>query len=614
MAVSMTEAMGKGVGLVNMIGGSPERFVEKATSQKELAKTEISDKIEVQKTIDSEMKSLQGLLVQIKKTADVLMNEDTSAFSQKTSSVRTTDVGGFDDYIKDVRVDSKAHNGSIKIKVEQVATRSQCLIGDKNGVGFHKTDPLGIYGIIRLNLNHGANINVAVAPNQTLDQVLANIKGALVNNGDTHEAFSVAGNNDTSCIEIRSKKTGANNDILFGFTDNADWANIHLFVNNVRKNSIEGVDARVSIDGQVRTQSSNEFIDARPGVSFTVLEVNSADQCNTIEVQEDKSKARQMIIEFSNTLDKLSQFIAKNDRTSRSHLNDKYADPYAELKSYNSEESPLRGNVVIEEAKLLWEKFTSKQTHKTGDITSIYDIGMELKSKTRKEDGVTFDSLVFEDEAKFDKLLAEKFEDVRALFVTSAKVTPQAGNIEQNVGEVQYVPTSSSKPIVSALNGDVNISVKYVDGVVNATNFTITLANGTNVAATDSKLYTNGDRPYYMVSFKDTPLEGLKFAVYPKGANAQNDHFTINYSAGLANIIRSDANSMFGEGGFSGSTIDASKDVASKKERLEKELTKITKELDDMTKKLEGQFEQIAMMDVMAGIQQAMIEKMFETS
>jgi hypothetical protein len=47
---------------------------------------------------------------------------------------------------------------------------------------------------------------------------------------------------------------------------------------------------------------------------------------------------------------------------------------------------------------------------------------------------------------------------------------------------------------------------------------------------------------------------------------------------------------------------------------LEKELTKITKELDDMTKKLEGQFEQIAMMDVMAGIQQAMIEKMFETS
>ena len=290
-------------------------------------------------------------------------------------------------------------------------------------------------------------------------------------------------------------------------------------------------------------------------------------------------------------------------------MNDKYADPYAELKSYNSKESSLRGNVVIEEAKLLWEKFTSKQTHKTGDITSIYDIGMGLKSETRKEDGVTFDSLVFEDEAKFEKLFAERFEDVRALFVTSAKITPQGVN---NVGEVQYVPTSSSKPIVSGLmNGNVGINVTYGDGgVVNAPNFIIRLANGTEVDATESQGHGN----YYLVSFKDTALEGLTFAVYPKGAVGQNDNFTINYSAGLANIIRSDANSMFGEGGFSGSTIDASKDITSKKERLEKELTKITKELDDMTKKLEGQFEQIAMMDVMAGIQQAMIEKMFETS
>jgi flagellar capping protein FliD len=614
MAVSMTEAMGKGVGLVNMIGGSSEKFVQKATAQKELAKTEIGDKIEVQESIASEMKSLQGLLVHIKKTADVLMNEDTSAFSQKKSSVRTNDVGKFDDYIKDVRVDSKAYNGDIRIEVEQVATRARYIIGGENNPGFHKTNTLGIDGNITLSLNGGANINVVVTGDQTLDQVLANIKGELVNNGNnTHEAFLVAGNNDTSCIEIRSKKIGAHNDIVFNFIDNNNYMN-YLFddCDGIQRiSNIPGVDARVSIDGQERTQSSNEFIDARPGVSFTAIKKNNADQHNTIDVQEDNAKAKKMIIEFGNTLNELSHFIAKNDQTSRSHLDDKYADPYAELKSYNSKESPLRGNVVIEEAKLLWEKFTSKQTHKTGDITSIYDIGMGLKSETRKEDGVTFDSLVFEDEAKFEKLFAEKFDDVRALFITSAKITPQAGNIVLNVGEVQYVPTSSSKPIVSGLmNGNVGINVTYTDGAVNAKDFKIRLANGTEVDAKESKKHDN----YYLVSFKDTALEGLTFAVYPKMAVDQTDNFTINYSAGLANIIRSDANSMFGEGGFSGLTIDASKDVTSKKERLEKELTRITKELDEMTKKLEGQFEQISMMDVMAGIQQAMIEKMFETS
>ena len=139
-------------------------------------------------------------------------------------------------------------------------------------------------------------------------------------------------------------------------------------------------------------------------------------------------------MKFGNALNELSYFIAKNDQTSRSHFNDKYRDPYAPLESYNSSESPLRGNAVLEEAKLLWSKFTSKQLHKTGEITSIHDIGMALKPETR-DDGVTFDSLVFEDESKFNKMFAENFEDVRALFITSAKITPTVGN----VGEMQYI-------------------------------------------------------------------------------------------------------------------------------------------------------------------------------
>ena len=106
----------------------------------------------------------------------------------------------------------------------------------------------------------------------------------------------------------------------------------------------------------------------------------------------------------------------------------------------------------------------------------------------------------------------------------------------------------------------------------------------------------------------------MDFAVYPRGANAETDNFTVNYNAGIATIIRSDANHMFGEGGFSGSTIDAVKEVSSQKTRLEEELTRVTKDLDTMTSKLESQFQQIAMMDVRAAINIAMVEKLFETS
>jgi len=615
----ISDAIGKGVGLINIIGGSSEAFVSKATETKEQAKADIGDKIDVQKSIRSEIQVLQGMLIKVKNTSDALMNKDTSAFSQKKAFVTTTDVGNFSDYIRyttsdDVRVDSTAHNGDTRINIAQIATRSEHIIGGL-GVGFHKTNALAIDGTISLGFNGQGNIDIAVTAAQTLDQVLNNINDALVNNpnavanadGNTLEAFLVPGDNDTAFIEVRSKKTGDNSNITFAWAPALGAAvNAMSSVNNVN-----GVGAIVDINGVTRHQNSNEFINAVAGVSFTALKVNSApNQYNTIEVQEDNIKVKKMIIEFGNALNELSYFIAKNDQTSRSHLNDKYRDPYAPLESYNSSESPLRGNAVLEEAKLLWSKFTSKQLHKTGEITSIYDIGMALKPETR-DDGVTFDSLVFEDESKFNKMFAENFEDVRALFITSAKITPTVGN----VGEMQYITSELSKPIVSGIaGGDLDVAVTYTNGgEVEADNFIITLANGVHVQAKNSTYHAEAAK-YYMISFEDTQLEGMKFAVFPKGANLEVDNFTLNYSAGIANIIRSDANQMFGEGGFYGSTIDAGKEVQSQQTRLEEELTRVTKELDTMTSKFESQYKQIAMMDVRAAIDIAMVEKLFETS
>jgi len=612
----ISDAIGKGVGLINIMGGSSEAFVSKATETKEQAKAEIGDKIDVQKSISSEIQVLQGMLIKVKNTSDALMNEDTSAFSQKKAFVKTTDVGNFSDYIRyttsdDVRVDSTAHNGDTRINIARIATRSEQIIGGVGGAGFNKTDALAMDGTIRLNFNNQGDIDIDVTADQTLDQILNNINHALVNNpnavanadGNALEVFLVPGDNDTAFIEVRSKKTGDYSDITFS------WENSHLILMN-SVNNVNGVGAIVDINGVMRHQNSNEFINAVAGVSFTALKVNTPNYYNTIEVQEDNIKAKKMIIEFGNALNELSYFITKNDQTSRSHLNDKYRDPYAPLESYNSSESPLRGNAVLEEAKLLWSKFTSKQMHKTGEITSIYDIGMALKPETR-DDGVTFDSLVFEDESKFNKMFAENFEDVRALFVTSAKITPTVGN----VGEMQYVPSAFSKPIVSSIvSGDLQVDVTYAAGVVDANNFQITLADNTVVQATGATYHGGVAKPYYMISFKGTKLEGMDFAVYPKGANAQTDRFTVNYSAGIANIIRSDANQMFGEGGFYGSTIDAGKEVYSQQTRLEEELTRVTKDLDTMTSKLESQFQQIAMMDVRAAINIAMVEKLFETS
>jgi len=256
----ISDAIGKGVGLINIIGGSSEAFVSKATETKEQAKTEIGDKIDVQKSISSEIQVLQGMLIKVKNTSDALMNKDTSAFSQKKAFVKTTDVGKFSDYIRyttsdDVRVDSKAHNGDTRINIAQIATRSEHIIGGL-GVGFHKTNALAIDGTISLGFNDQGNIDIAVTAAQTLDQVLNNINHALVNNsnavanadGNTLEAFLVSGDNDTAFIEVRSKKTGDNSNITFA------WAPLPVAAANAMSsvNNVNGVGAIVDINGVTR--------------------------------------------------------------------------------------------------------------------------------------------------------------------------------------------------------------------------------------------------------------------------------------------------------------------------------------------------------------------------
>jgi hypothetical protein len=602
-----TSAIGKGVGLSNMLG-SQEQFVKKATEQLELSKAESKDKVEIQESKLGEISQLQKILSNIKAKAFMLTNPLEVGFDRKTASTSTQDAGSGDDYITNIHVDDAARAGDTKIAVAQVATAAELVLASAANTGFDKTAALGKDGNMVLTVGGNAR-TVAIVATDTVTQVVEKINHQFTTNSDDFEAFLVQGDGNTAFIEVRAKNTGAGNITVAyngGNIENPFDQQPHT------QSDVDGQDAHIYIYGVSRTQASNKFVNVVAGLSFELTgRVNAANagggnvaygglNYNTIKVKEDHSNVKKMIIEFGNSLNDLSYIIAKNQQSTRSVEQDRFADPSKPLASYDHADSPLRNSSLLTEATEIWERFTTTKAAGADDISSIYELGMGLKKETK--DGVSFDSLYFEDESIFVKKFEDDFNSVRRFFVTDVKITPTAGN----VSTIQYLARDSSKQITdsSVVGKDIATTTTFDAGGA-VTGFTARV-NGVDLVAT---ITPNPSIGRYTASFsEDSPLRGMTFSIDPKTAVGIQETNTINYTSGIANLVKADATEMFSDDGRTGTTILEAGLIQDWVKSLSDESAKIEKDLKDLTAKLEREYQTIAQMDIMAAIQTAMIE------
>ncbi len=606
---NITNAFGKGIGLSSMLG-SQDAFIKKATEQLELSKIETKDKTEIKETKLGEISQLQKILSTIKEKAALLTDTRQAGFNRKTSSTSTQDLGGAEDYITNIRVDDKARTGDTKIAVQQIATASELVLASVAGAGFAKGIALAKTGNMTLTVNGTARA-VNIIANDTVEQIAEKINHAFTAGGDQFEAFLVEGDANTAFLEVRAKNTGAGA-IAVAYDDGLGGANLGGGDLHTQGVAVAGQDAIIHINGIQRTQASNKFVNVVDGLSFELSgRVNAPNLANglpynnlnysTVKVKEDHVNVKKMIVDFGNSLNDLSYIIAKNQQSTRSVTQDKYANPTQLMSSYDSSDSPLRGSPLMTEAMEIWERFTTTKAGGVGDITSIYELGMGLQKATK--DGVSHETLYFEDESIFTKKFDDDFAAVRRFFVTDTQITSHP----LNVSTILYLPSEFDKQIIdqSVVGKDIPVQVLF-NGAGVVTGFTATV-NGIIVAA-NAPVHDPGNGRYKVSFAQDSILNGMEFSIDPKGTLNAYENYVINYTPGLANLIREDARSMVSDHGLNGSTIEEADIIQEQVKSLSDESAKIEKELKEFTAKLEREYQTIAQMDMMGAIQTAMIE------
>lgn len=608
---TITNAFGKGIGLSSMLG-SQDAFIKKATEQLELSKIETKDKTEIKETKLGEISQLQKILSTIKGKASLLTNPLQAGFDRKTSSTSTQDLGGAEDYITNIRVDDKARTGDTKIAVQQIATASELVLASAGGVGFAKGVGLGKDGIMTLTVGGQARA-IDMVVGDTVEQIAAKINHAFTAGGDQFEAFLVEGDGNTAFIEVRAKNTGVGGGaIAVAYDDRLGGGVLAAGGNLHSQSNVAGQDAIIHINGIPRTQASNKFVNVVDGLSFELSGrenalnaapgnvIHGGRNYNTIKVKEDHANVKKMIVDFGNSLNDLSYIIAKNQQTTRSVTQDKYADPTQLMSSYDSSDAPLRGSPLMTEAMAIWERFTTTKAGGAGDITSIYELGMGLQKATKE--GVSHDTLYFEDESIFTKKFDDDFAAVRRFFVTDTKITSNA----LNSAVIQYLPGEFDKQIIdpSVVGQNIHTFATF-DGAGALTLFTATV----NGVILNANIAHNPGTGRYNVSFAEgSVLHGMEFSIDPKTAVNVIENNLINYTPGIANLIQEDARSMVSDDGLKGSTISEADLIQEQVKSLSDESAKIEKELKEFTAKLEREYQTIAQMDMMGAIQTAMIE------
>jgi hypothetical protein len=596
------KAITSGIGLAKMLDVDKMFERQSAAQQKNIEILE--DKIDVSSGKKAAAVKLQGLVNGLRSSINKVTSPFLSAFNdKKVTNFATTDTGLGSDYVN-VTAGQFAPLGDFSVTVNQKAVAAEVLLQGIVHPGLNTAAP-GLDGTLTLNVGGQAR-NIVVTNAMGVNDIVQKINDTFTTNGDSFRAKLFDNGNGTSNIEISANNTGAGN-ITFNYVDSGLGTES---INPTAANTVAGTNAQITVNGiALPAQASNIFIDIPyKGITIEALKVNTATvnpapaNKQTISIGQDNSSASIALGNLRDSYNHLALFVAQQSQQTGKF--DQYADPYKDQGNIYAEGADLHDELILREAKDLLETIVNLRPSASGatlKFNSVADIGLGLVSTPVTEDNIMVDLLTLQDENLYQNAMTNNLDDVRCLFMNNGIVKSNP----LNNGASLSVTTAGKQLDSSVLGVDVPIALTF-DGTGAITGMTATVG-GVDVLAglnADGTAHYNVDATNKIITFSGTPFDGLRLAYNPKTAVAGTpENFTLNFTHGVADLALYKVESMVSENGKDGSVLSAIEVMGRAVTSAEEEKAKIQETIDNMKTEIERQFDSIAVMELLAGLQ-----------
>lgn len=605
------KAISQGIGLGKMLDVDKMFERQSAVHQKHIEVLE--DKIDVSSGKKASAIKLQGLVNGLRASITKLAAPGgLSAFDDRKASVSaTTDTGVGTDYVK-VTAGTFSPLGDFSVTVNQKATAAKVTLQAGVGVGLgFKTAAPDLKGTLALTF--GAHTrNIAIDPAQSISDIVKKINDTFSASGDEFKARIFDNGNGTSNIEISANNTGVGT-ITHVYTPDMAGFPFHAtgVINAVSATAATdaGVNAQITVNGiALPPQASNKFIDIPyKGVTIEAIKANTVAvpvNKQTVSIAQNAEGAAESLETFRSAFNHLALFVAQQSQQSGKF--DQYADPYKDQGTGYAEGADLHNESILRDAKGLLESVVNSRPAGAGStmkFQSIADIGLGLVSTPVTEDNIIVDLLELKSKDLFEKAMNDNLGDVRNLFVNNGTVKSNPANH----GASLSVTTADKQLDSSILGVDVPIALTF-DAAGAVTGMTA-MVNGVDVLNSTVANPDGSFDKYYkieknIITFSGTPFDGLRMSFNPKTAVAGvAENFTLNFTHGVADLARYRVESMVSEDGKHGSVLSAIETMGREVSSAEEEKTKIQETIDNMKTEIEKQFDSIAVMELLAGLQ-----------
>ncbi|QPK63135.1 flagellar filament capping protein FliD [Methylomonas sp. LL1] len=294
------------MGIVSSVGLGSGIDIQTLVSQLSKAESQPAlNAISRQKTIAdtrlSGLGTLKSALSDFQKAVAKL--KDSSLFKTHKSS-------SSDESILKVTAGTGSVSGSYTIEVSQLAKAQKSIASSE----FTNASALVGAGTVTIE-TASASFQVTTDGSTTLTGLRDAINTASDNSLVTASIINVdngAGTGTISKLVLTAKNTGTENAFAVSVNDDdgndSDTLGLSRFasVNFDALSQVDASDAKIKVDGQIATRSSNTITDIMPGVTLNLSKVTAADQTINVEISLDNDAINTVVNEFVTAYNKLS--------------------------------------------------------------------------------------------------------------------------------------------------------------------------------------------------------------------------------------------------------------------------------------------------------------------
>ncbi|MDD2759808.1 MAG: flagellar filament capping protein FliD [Methylomonas sp.] len=334
--------------------------------------------------------------------------------------------------------------GSYSIEVTQLAKAQKSVTAAE----FTNASELVGGGTLTIGIPSGASFSVETTGATTLQGLRDAINSASDNSLVTASIINVdnqAGTGTISKLVLTAKNTGTENAFTVSVADddgnNYDGLGLSRFasLNFDSSAEVEATDAKIKVDGQVATRSSNKISDVLPGVTLELGKLTEADQPIAVEIGLDNEAINKVINDFVTAYNKLS--------TTAQSLG-KYG---GSTDGSGSGNGPLIGNSTLRYiSSQLRQNATDVVSSTTSKFNSLAMLGISIKDGTMSLDS-----------SKLNEVLSTDLQAVNDVFTSvdgvATRMNESVSNFLQSGGPLDTQQSSLKKQLSALESRKLNI-------------------------------------------------------------------------------------------------------------------------------------------------------------